>query len=184
MLVGSYSPCNSTRSRQNGRCPDGSEIILNFQISTSKFPICKSPPRCWVDRCSRSTESQCLKCYLGSRDGRLLLLHSAKSWQDMHGCHKLTKFRLTPLDDTEACLSKFAWLSTLCCCRHLLPYQPAKFRAARNCIHNNYLFIKSLLSVFQEAGEAPEHLSAANSAAAEHARRHKHAQPGDIEKVR
>lgn len=68
--------------------------------------------------------------------------------------------------------------------RALLPHQPAKFAAARNCIHNNHLFIKSLLDMYHEGEAVPEHLSAANSAAHEHARRHKHVHPGDTEKVR
>ncbi|DBB03564.1 TPA: hypothetical protein ACH3X3_010907 [Trebouxia sp. C0006] len=68
--------------------------------------------------------------------------------------------------------------------RALLPHQPAKFAAARNCIHNNHLFIKSLLDMYHEGEAVPEHLSAANSAAQEHARRHKHVHPGDMEKVR
>ena len=74
----------------------------------------------------------------------------------------------------------------ICSCIHraLLPHQPAKFAAARNCIHNNYLFIKSLLAVHQDSQDSPAHLSSANSAAAEHAKRHRQVAPGDMEKVR
>ena len=74
----------------------------------------------------------------------------------------------------------------MCICMHraLLPHQPAKFAAARNCIHNNYLFIKSLLAVHQDSQDSPSHLSSANSAAAEHAKRHRQVAPGDMEKVR
>lgn len=73
-----------------------------------------------------------------------------------------------------------------CTCMHraLLPHQPAKFAAARNCIHNNFLFIKSLLAVHQDSQDSPSHLSSANSAAAEHAKKHKRIAPGDMEKVR
>ncbi|KAL3145964.1 hypothetical protein ABBQ38_015324 [Trebouxia sp. C0009 RCD-2024] len=66
----------------------------------------------------------------------------------------------------------------------LLPQQPAKFAAARNCIHNNFLFIKSLLEVYQDSEDSPSHLSSANTAAAEHAKRHRQTAPGDMEKVR
>lgn len=66
----------------------------------------------------------------------------------------------------------------------MLPHQPAKFKAARDCIHNNYLFIKSLLEVYEESGDGPAHLSQANAAASEHARKHSQVHPGDMEKVR
>lgn len=69
-------------------------------------------------------------------------------------------------------------------CRAMLPQQTAKFKAVRQCIHNNHLFIKSLLGVYQEGGEAPSHLSQANTAASEHASRQPQVHPGDMEKVR
>lgn len=73
---------------------------------------------------------------------------------------------------------------SVCMRRALLPQQPAKFAAARNCIHNNFLFIKSLLEVYQDSEDSPSHLSSANTAAAEHAKRHRQTAPGDMEKVR
>lgn len=66
----------------------------------------------------------------------------------------------------------------------MLPHQPAKFKAVRQCIHNNYLFIKSLLGVYDETEASPSHLSQANAAASEHARKQPQVHPGDMEKVR
>ena len=78
----------------------------------------------------------------------------------------------------------YRYINCVCMHRALLSHQPAKFAAARNCIHNNYLFIKSLLAVHQDSQDSPSHLSSANLAAAEHAKRHRQVAPGDMEKVR
>lgn len=69
-------------------------------------------------------------------------------------------------------------------CRAMLPNQPTKMKAVRQCIHNNHLFIKSLLGVYDKGDEAPSHLSQANVAAREHASRQLQVHPGDMEKVR
>lgn len=68
--------------------------------------------------------------------------------------------------------------------RAMLPNQPSKMKAVRQCIHNNHLFIKSLLGVYDEGDEAPSHLSQANVAASEHASRQPQVHPGDMEKVK
>ena len=67
----------------------------------------------------------------------------------------------------------------------LLPGIPAKIAAAKHCVYQNHLFLKSLLTWVSRGDAAPEPLCFANNAAAAWAAEHGPAvHPSDTEKVR
>ena len=203
--------CSNTKLKQSGRSLDGSATTHSSQNSTSKLVSCllvhsalffmtAAPKVCQACQgpqivgaspldihCSKESPLQpslapCSTMYCTCA---CFVRDSLKCIHVQQRCN-LSVFSWEPLSSVTSPKASQAPYDDHSCCyfRALLPHQPAKFAAARNCIHNNHLFIKSLLDMYQDPQAVPEHLSAANSAAQEHARRHKQAHPGDMEKVR